>query len=76
MQYLPKEYLQCPANSKRKDAGAAYTSFVNNLEEFQNLGIEPAALDVTLLDAGNGIKQTFLDKKASWHKSCRDLFST
>ena len=70
-----KEDLQCPANSKRKDAGAGYTSFVNNLKEFQNLGIEPAALDVKLLDAGNGIEQTFLDKKASWHKSCRDLFS-
>ena len=70
-----KEDLQCPANSKRKDAGAGYTSFVNNLKEFQNLSIEPAALDVKLLDAGNGIEQTFLDKKASWHKSCRDLFS-
>ena len=70
-----KEDLQCPANSKRKDAGAGYTSFVNNRKEFQNLGIEPAALDVKLLDAGNGTEQTFLDKKASWHKSCRDLFS-
>lgn len=28
-----------------------------------------------MLDAGNGIEQTFLDKKESWHKSCRDLFS-
>ena len=74
-QKITKEDLQCPANSKRKDAGAGYTSFANNLKEFQNLGVEPVALDAKLLDEGNGIEQTFLDKKASWHKSCRDLFS-
>ena len=69
------EKLQCPANSKRKDAGVGYTSFVCNLKEFQKLEITPECLNVERLDEGLGIEQTLLNKKASWHKSCRDLFS-
>ncbi len=40
------EKLQSPANSKRKDAGIAYTTFVRNLEEFQRLGTTPECLNV------------------------------
>ena len=71
------EKLQCPANSKRKDAGVAYTTFVPNLEEFQKLGITPECLNLECLNESLGKEQTLLSKKASWHKSsCRDLFSS
>ena len=32
-------------------------------------------LKISCLDEGQGITQTLSDRKASWHKSCRDLFS-
>lgn len=71
-----KELTQCPANSKRKDVGAGYSSFVSNLKAFQELHIEPTPyINVSLLDQGNGIEQTLNDNKAVWHKSCRDIFS-
>ena len=69
------EPLQCPAVSKRKDAGAGYISFAKNLVEFQKHGIIPTFLKISCLDEGQGITQTLSDRKASWHKSCRDLFS-
>lgn len=68
------ENLQYPANSQRKDACARYTSFVRNLQEFQKLGSTPASLNIDCLDEGQGIEQTLLDNKASWHKCCRDIF--
>ena len=69
------ENLQCPANSKRKGPAIGYTSFVNNLKEFQNLDILPVSLKIDSLDEGPGIEQTLASRNASWHKSCRDLFS-
>lgn len=70
-QQTREENLQCPANSKRKDAGAGYNSFGNNLDEFQRLGITPVSLNVESLNEGQGIQQTLKDKKASW----QDIFS-
>jgi hypothetical protein len=67
--------LQCSANSKRKDAGAGYTSFATNVEALQSLGITPANLNVSYLDEGEGIEGTLRKRKAVWHKSCRDIFS-
>ena len=61
-----KEDLQCPANSKKKDAGAGYTSFVSNLEEFQSLGNTPTIINVNNLDEGHGREHTLREKKASW----------
>ncbi|KXJ17320.1 hypothetical protein AC249_AIPGENE16297 [Exaiptasia diaphana] len=46
-----KELTQCPANSKRKDVGAGYSSFVSNLKAFQELHIDPTPyINVSLLD--------------------------
>ena len=67
--------LQCPANSKRKDCGAGYASFVANLIIFQDLSIMPVNLNIDQLDDGSGIGETLFKNKASWHKSCREMFS-
>ena len=69
------ERLQCPSNSKRKDAGAGYSSFVNNLQEFLKIDMLPVNLNVNFLNEGKGIEQTLKDHLASWHKTCRDLFN-
>ena len=72
-QKLTRESLQCPANSKRKDPGAGYISFIRNAKEFTNLGITVTShLDVL----SQGIEQILIDNKASWHKSCKDYFNT
>ena len=63
------ENLQCPANSKRKDAGAGYVSFIHNVEEFQRPGLKVTDCEPPVDE------QTLLQNKACWHKSCRDRFN-
>ena len=36
-----KDELQCPANSKRQDEGAGYSSLALNIQEIQKLGKLP-----------------------------------
>jgi hypothetical protein len=67
-----KEALQCPARSKRKDAGAGYFSFIRSALGYKaELGIEVTQIDIE----SPGIEQTLTIHNASWHKSCRDLYN-
>ena len=68
------ESLLCPANSKRKYAGAGYISFLRNVQEFKKLEINVTSRELPV-DENQGIEQTLLHNKASWHKSCRDLYN-
>ena len=70
-QKTTKEKLQCPANTKRKDTGAGYISFLKNVQDFQSL---ERAISVPF-NASWFDLQTLSAEKASWHKSCRDMFS-
>ena len=70
-----REPLQCPAMSKRKDVGASYASFVRNLEEFHKIGSVPRHLNVEELNQGQGIEHSLKERKALWHKTCRNSFS-
>ncbi len=49
------EPLQCPAESKRQDAGAGYKSLGNKLQEFSELGELDESVDLGRLDEGDGI---------------------
>ena len=69
------ESLQCAANSKRKDAGAGYISFIQNVEEFKKLGINVTRCEIPAVSESQRLEQTLLKNKASWHKSCRDLYN-
>lgn len=73
-QQRTRENLQCPADSKRKDFGASYTSFARNVKTFQDLNLMPTLFNIDQLDNGSGMEETLLKHRASWHKSCRDLF--
>ena len=42
---------------------------------FGQLGCMPVALNIERLDEGSGIEQTFVSKKARWHKSCNTKFN-
>ena len=70
-----REPLQCPAMSKRKDVGASYASFARNLEEFLDNGSVPRHLNVEELNQGQGIEHSIIERKALWHKTCRNRFS-
>ena len=74
-QQQTKESLQCPAKSKRRDYGAGYISFARNVKIFQHLKLLPSSFNIDCIDDGSGMEETLLKRKASWHKSCRDLFS-
>ena len=67
-----KETLKCPTNSKRKDASAGYDTLVGDAVEFEKLGIVVIKqFDLTRQESS----KILFDNKASWHKSCRDLFN-
>jgi len=71
-----KDDLQCPANSKRNDGDAGYASFSNNVLEFKSIDAIPlTGLNIALLDEGQGIEETLRQRKAVWHKKCRDIFN-
>ena len=65
------ELLQCPAVSKRQDAGVGYISLSNNLIEFSELGELGQHVDLRRLDEGEGIIAALTNHQAKWHKSCR-----
>ena len=68
-----KEKTQCPANSKRHDAGAGYLTIERDLTSFYEVGELNLVVGWEQWDDGNGIART-LDGHhcAVWHKSCRN----
>lgn len=70
------EPLVCPANSKRKDAGAGYKSLALNLSQLQELEEKPFGIDINDLDSGDGIESTLSSNHACWHKSCRNKINS
>ncbi|PFX16227.1 Hemicentin-2 [Stylophora pistillata] len=55
------ESLQCPANSKRKDAGAGCVSFIRNTQEFKKLGINVISCEFPV-DENEALEQTLLSR--------------
>ena len=72
---MTDERLECPADSKRKDAGAGYKSFTENLMRFSDIDELPVKISLERLDDGDGIEATLCCRKASWLKSCRCKFN-
>ena len=77
-QRVTTEALQCPAKSKRLDIGVelGYSTLYANIKRFSELCELPIPVDLDWLDEENGIKATFLNNKAMWHKSCYNKFNT
>ena len=57
-QDVTDERLECPADSKRKDAGADYKSFTENLMRFSDIDELPVKISLERLDDGDGIEAT------------------
>ncbi|KAK0059815.1 hypothetical protein Bpfe_010674 [Biomphalaria pfeifferi] len=70
-----KEKLQCPANARQTNQGSTYVTLAKNLTKFGECGaLSPGIL--TRLDDGDGVEETFMKKKASFHMSCRLKYNT
>ena len=57
-----QESLQCPAESKRVDVGAGYRTLANNIVRFNELGSIPLQINLSRIDDGNGIEETFITR--------------
>ena len=73
---ITSEPLVCPANSKRKDAGAGYKTLALNLSELQELDENPFGFNISELESGEGIEFTLSSNNACWHKSCRNKINS
>ena len=65
------EVLHCPAESKRNTQGAGYKTIANLPEGFSKAGCLPRTINLSRLDDGESIEETFQKHKAKWHDSCR-----
>ena len=72
-----QESLHCSAVSKRSDlpAGHGYSTFLENVRMFKEMGIMLKTLNLDKFDKGCGVLSSLLSHKAKWHKSCRETFS-
>ena len=61
------ENLRCPVRNQSD----VYGALLNNVEEFRKL----TALPVSINFGTQGTVEVFLEKKASWHKSCHQKFN-
>ncbi|KAK0064660.1 hypothetical protein Bpfe_005749 [Biomphalaria pfeifferi] len=70
-----KEKLQCPAHARQTNQGSTYVTLAKNLTKFGECGaLSPGIL--TRLDDGDGVEETFMKKKASFHMSYRLKYNT
>ena len=66
----PKD-LTCPAIRD----GQGYSTFVTDVETFNDLVDTEEQFDLTLINEGEGPERTLKHRKASWHQSCRIKYS-
>ena len=76
-QETTSEPLQCPGNSRSSDieCGTGYHTLASNILQFIEIRSLPIPINVEKLDAGGGIAETLMQRKAKLHKSCRNNFS-
>lgn len=63
------EALQCPATSRRKNAGAGYKTLAENLAAFKNINCLPSSILFRL--GWQNTEEILTSHKAKWHDSCR-----
>lgn len=68
--------LICPANNPvSSKANVAYSSFAKSIYNFIKLNALPPYVNLQEIDQGSGIEDTFLKRKAKWHKKCYVQFN-
>jgi len=65
------ETLTKPDQSKRKAIGSGYSSLVENLIKFSELGELPGSFHLERLNDGHGIEAVMVAHGAQYHQTCR-----
>ena len=75
-QRLSSDRLRCPFDSTQNEADSQYDSLCLTVQRFHELGCMPfeTPLSILALDEEN-LSQLFHEKRAKWHKLCRNQFS-
>ena len=77
MCYLPANHrgkFTVSCKLKKKRCWCWLRFLIRNTQEFKKLGINVISCELPL-DENEAFEQTLLHNKASWHKSCRDLYN-
>ena len=70
-QKLTSEQLSCPQLTSKYEPSTVYENFLLNVEEFKKLD----RVRVELNFVGEWSVEVFMQKKASWHRSCHQKFN-
>ena len=70
-QKLTSEQLSCPQLTSKYEPSTVYENFLLNVEEFKKLDRVPVELNFV----GEWSVEVFMQKKASWHRSCHQKFN-
>ena len=76
-QKLSSDRLRCPLDSMQNEADSWYDSLCFSIQRSHELGCMP--LETPLLTLGlekEELSRLFREKRAKWHKLCRNKFST
>ena len=68
------ERLVCPMNNNGPHKGVGYTSLAEDLQLFDEFGILPDNIQLESMNDGCGLEQTFINREAKYHKSCRNKY--
>ena len=70
------ENLQCPLDSKQKDADSWYGNICYNIRQFYELECIPVNIKyLASLEENLYLTELSRENQAKWHRSCRDKFS-
>ena len=65
----------CPADYSDRLKGARYKTIAEALQAFNDLGCLPEDVNLTCMDDGDGLEQTFVSRRAKFHTSCSLKFN-
>ena len=67
--------LVCPADYSDRFKGAGYKTIGEALQAFNDLGCLPKDVNLTRMDDGDGLEQTFVSRRAKFHTACSLKFN-
>jgi len=65
------ESLTNLSQNRRKDKGSIYSTLIEHLNRFNELGLLPKSFLLDLLDEGSGAEAALNTNNARYHKTCR-----
>lgn len=67
--------LVCPADYADRFRGAGYKTIAETLQAFYDLGCLPDDVNLTRMNDGDGLEQTFVSRRAKFHTTCSLKFN-